>query len=156
MRTVSKILRSLSVAAFVVASASGVATAQDILTIAEPDVVLNAAKGFGSANLETDQGGDPLIDGRIQGMEYSIFFYGCKDGANCRSIQFSAFFPDPWTAEKANAFNQQFRWVKAYEKDGANFRMDVDFKGGITRQFLEEQFVTWESFIPDLKEAIQQ
>jgi hypothetical protein len=154
MSTVSKLLKSLSAAAFVATTATA-ASAQDILTIADPEIVLSVAKGFGSAEMDKDSGGDPMIAGRIQRLKYVIYFYGCKEAKDCRSIQFSSGYTDPWTIEKANEWNKKFRWVKAYENEGSNFKMDVDFKGGITRQYLEEQFVTWDSFIQDIMEAVE-
>jgi hypothetical protein len=154
MSTVSKLLKSLNVAAFL-ASGATVASAQDIFTIADPEIVLSVAKGFGSAEMDKDSGGDPMVAGRIQGLKYVIYFYGCKEAKDCRSIQFSSGYTDPWTIEKANEWNKKFRWVKAYENEGSNFKMDVDFKGGITRQYLEEQFITWDSFVQDMKDAVQ-
>jgi hypothetical protein len=146
-------LLSLTVATL--AAGPVVAQAQDLLTLADPDVVLGVAKGFGSAEMDQDNGGDPMISGRIQGLKYVVYFYGCKEAKDCRSIQFSTGYTDAWTGEKANEFNKKFRWVKAYESDGSNFKMDVDFKGGVTKQFLEEQFVTWDSFIQDIKDSVQ-
>lgn len=149
-------MRATSILSLTIAAAlSGVlaAQAQDLLTQADPDIVLNAAKGFGSATLEKDSGGDPMVSGRIDGLKYAIYFYGCKDGANCRSIQFSSGYTDAWSVAKANEWNTKFRWIKAYEKDGSNFKMDVDFKGGVSKQFLDEQFITWQSFIQDMKDS---
>ena len=84
-----------------------------------------------------------------------MLFYSCESGANCRSIQFSTGYTDPFSAEKANAWNRDYRWVKAYEVDGASsFRMDVDFQGGITRESLDAQFETWNSFIPTIRDFV--
>jgi hypothetical protein len=44
--------------------------------------------------------------------------------------------------------------VKAYESDGSNFRMDVDFKGGITRDNLDANFETWDQFIDTIKDFV--
>lgn len=156
MRTYPKLLKSLAAIGFVGTVAAPAAFAQDLLKLADPEVVMGVAKGFGSAEMDKDNGGDPMITGRIQGLKYVIYFYGCKEAKDCRSIQFSSGYTDAWTIEKANEFNKKFRWVKAYENDGSNFKMDVDFKGGVTRQFLEEQFVTWDSFIQDIKDAAAQ
>jgi len=154
MPIVSKLLKTLSVAAFLAAPVTA-ASAQDILTVADPEVVLSVAKGFGSAEMDKDNGGDPMVAGRIQGLKYVIYFYGCKEAKDCRSIQFSSGYTDPWTVDKANEWNKKFRWVKAYENEGSNFKMDVDFKGGVTRQYLEEQFITWDSFIQDVKDSVK-
>ena len=132
------------------------AWSQDIVKIADPDIVLDVAKGFGSATLEKDSSGDPMISGRLQGVKYSVWFYGCKEAKNCRSIQLSTGYTDDFSIEKANEWNTKFRWIKAYAGDGSNFKMDVDFYGGVTRDFIEAQFATWDSLITDIKEFVRQ
>ncbi len=127
----------------------------EVYTIADPALVLELAKGFGSASMDKDSSGDPMISGRLQGLKYVILFYGCKDGAECRSIQLSTGYTDEYALDKANTWNEKFRWIKAYSKDGSNFRMDVDFKGGITRANLEAQLATWDSFVGDIKESVE-
>lgn len=128
--------------------------AEDLLKSADPDLVLELAKGFGSAEIDKDEDGDPVVHGRIQGIKYVIYFYDCTKGENCRSIQFATGYTDPFTAEQANAWNTEYRWVRAYEHDGSNFRMDVDFSGGITRANLEDQMATWDSLIPKIKKLV--
>jgi hypothetical protein len=126
----------------------------DLITFADPDVILDIAKGYGSANLEKDSDGNPQIAGRLEGVKYWVYFYGCTNGANCRSIQFSTGYTDPFTAAKANEWNYQYRYVKAYESKGSNFRMDVDFQGGISHDNLDAQFDTWSGFIPTIKDFV--
>jgi hypothetical protein len=126
----------------------------DLISFADPDIILDIAKGYGSANLEKDSDGNPQIAGRLEGVKYWIYFYGCTNGANCRSIQFSTGYTDPFTAAKANEWNYQYRYVKAYESKGSNFRMDVDFQGGVSRDNLDAQFDTWSGFIPTIKDFI--
>lgn len=147
-----------AVGAALVMSFSVSATAQEqaeVYTIADPELVLELAKGFGSAALEKDSSGDPMISGRVQGLKYVVWFYGCKEAVNCRSIQLSAGYSDEYSVEKANDWNAKYRWIKAFEKDGSNFRMDIDFKGGITRANLEAQLATWDSFVGDIKESVE-
>jgi hypothetical protein len=126
----------------------------NLLTFADPDAILDVAKGYGSANLEKDSDGNPQVAGRIEGVKYWVYFYGCTNGANCRSIQFSTGYNDPFTPAKANEWNYQYRYVKAYESKGSNFRMDVDFQGGISRDNLDAQFDTWNGFIPTIKDFV--
>lgn len=125
-----------------------------MLDTADPQLVMEVAKGFGSAELGKDGEGDPKITGRLQGMKYAIYFYGCTKGETCRSIQFAAGYTDPFTVERANEWNKKYRWIRAHEGDGSNFKMDVDFSGGITRNHLEAQFSTWDSFVGDIKEFV--
>lgn len=151
-------MRGLIVALSLALSLGSTAAAwsQDIVKIADPDIVLDVAKGFGSATLEKDSAGDPMISGRLQGVKYSVWFYGCKEAKNCRSIQLSTGYTDDFSIEKANEWNTKFRWIKAYAGDGSNFKMDVDFYGGVTREFIEAQFSTWDSLITDIKDFVRQ
>lgn len=146
--------RSTLILALCLAAGSAGAEEQ-VLSTADPAVVLDIAKGYGSATLEKDSDGDPKIAGRIQGVRYTVFFYDCAKGENCRSVQLSTGYVDPFTIEKANEWNAKYRWVKAYGKDGSNFRMDFDFEGGVTRKYVDVQFGRWEDFIGTIKEFIE-
>jgi hypothetical protein len=139
-----------------VGSAGSAALAEDLQILQSPDpaALLDIAKGFGSAKLQKDDGGDPMISGRIEGMKYVVYFYGCENHAACKSIQFSSGYSDPFTVDQANEWNKKYRWVKAYAGDGSNFKMDVGFSGGITTAYLEEQFGNWASMTTDIKDFI--
>jgi len=126
----------------------------NLLTFADPDAILDIAKGYGSANLEKDSDGNPQIAGRLEGVKYWVYFYGCDKGANCQSIQLSTGYTDPLGAEMANKWNTEYRYVKAYESNGSNFRMDVVFKGGVTKANLDAQFDLWAQFIPTIKDFV--
>jgi putative sensory transduction regulator len=134
-------------------AAVSVARAEDLQIRRSPDpaALVEIAKGFGSATLQKDDDGDPMISGRIEGMKYVIYFYGCENHAACKSIQFSSGYSDPFTVEQANEWNKKYRWVKAYSGDGSNFKMDVSFGGGITDAYLEEQFGNWAAMTSDIK-----
>ena len=143
-------------AGLTLAGAVSLARAEDaeILQTPDPATVLNIAKGFGSARMGKDDNGDPMIYGRVEGVKYVIYFYGCEDHENCKSLQFSTGYTDPLTADQANAWNAKYRWVKAYSGDGSNFQMDISFAGGITRANLEEQFSNWDSMVGNIKDFV--
>ncbi|TPI38600.1 YbjN domain-containing protein [Mesorhizobium sp. B3-1-9] len=126
----------------------------EILQTPDPAAILDIAKGFGSARMDKDDNGDPMLSGRIDGVKYVIYFYGCEDHENCKSLQFSTGYTDPLTADQANVWNAKYRWVKAYAGDGSNFRMDVSFAGGITRANLEEQFSNWNAMAANIKDFV--
>jgi hypothetical protein len=126
----------------------------DIIDKPDPAAIFDIAKGYGSAKMDKDDGGDPMISGRLEGVKYVIYFYGCENHENCKSLQFSAGYTDPFTEEQANAWNKKYRWVKAYSGDGSNFKMDVSFAGGITRANLEEQFSNWDSMVGNIKDFV--
>ncbi|MGX5801215.1 YbjN domain-containing protein [Bradyrhizobium sp. Arg314] len=140
------------------AGAVSVARAGDAEILQKPDpaAILDIAKGFGSARIDKDDNGDPMISGRIEGVKYVIYFYGCEDHDNCKSLQFSTGYTDALSAEQANAWNEKYRWVKAYSGDGSNFKMDVSFAGGITRANLEEQFSNWDSMAGNIKDFVNE
>ncbi len=144
---------SAFIAGLAMAGATSVARAEDAEILQKPDpaAILDIAKGFGSARINRDDNGDPMIYGRIGGVKYVIYFYGCEDHENCKSLQFSTGYTDPLTADQANAWNAKYRWVKAYSGDGSNFKMDVSFAGGITRANLEEQFSNWDAMTGNIK-----
>ena len=150
---------SLSMAAgLFLTSAISVARAEDpeVLQTLDPAAIVDMAKGYGSAKLDKDEGGDPMVSGRLQGMKYVIYFYGCDNHEKCKSLQFSSGYTDAFTAEQANEWNKKYRWIKAYAGDGSNFKMDVSFTGGITKANLEAQFSTWDSLTSDIKAFIDQ
>jgi len=72
--------------------------AAEIISAENPEAILNIAKGFGSAKLEKDPGGDPLITGRIEATKYLIAFYGCENGKKCDDIQFNT----SWSGKKVS------------------------------------------------------
>ena len=74
----------------ILTGAISVAFAQDteIITAPDPAVILEIAKGYGSAKMDKDDGGDPMISGRLQGMKYVVYFYGCENHEKCKSLQF--------------------------------------------------------------------
>jgi len=151
--TLSAFITSLALAGAVSA-----AWAEDAEILRQPDpaAILDIAKGFGSARMDKDDNGDPMISGRIEGVKYVVYFYGCEDHENCKSLQFSTGYTDPLTAEQANAWNTKYRWVKAYSGDGSNFKMDVSFAGGVTRANLEEQFANWDSMAGNIKDFVNE
>ncbi|TGP56862.1 YbjN domain-containing protein [bacterium M00.F.Ca.ET.230.01.1.1] len=147
---------SIPVIGLALAGAVSAASAEDVEILQQPDpaAILEIAKGFGSARMDSDDNGDPMIAGRIEGVKYLIYFYGCEDHANCKSLQFSTGYTDPLSADQANAWNEKYRWVKAYAGDGSNFKMDVSFAGGITRANLEQQFANWDAMAGNIKDFV--
>ncbi|WP_164772115.1 YbjN domain-containing protein [Mesorhizobium sp. M2C.T.Ca.TU.002.02.1.1] len=147
---------SASITGLALLAAVSAARAEDdeILQKPEPAAILDIAKGYGSARMDKDDNGDPMISGRIEGVKYVIYFYGCENHENCKSLQFSTGYSDPLTADQANAWNARYRWVKAYSGDGSNFKMDVSFAGGITRANLEEQFSNWDAMAGNIKDFV--
>lgn len=122
------------------------AAAQDIVDGASIDEILNIAKGYGSATLETQSSGDPKISGRLNGVPYQLYFYNCVENANCEDINFYAGFLDiKPDLETINTWNRDKRFGKAYlDSDlDAVIEWDVNLEFGVTRENLDANFGVW-------------
>ncbi|MDR0997126.1 MAG: YbjN domain-containing protein [Zoogloeaceae bacterium] len=117
-------------------SGLGFAQAEEVVFFT-PEMVLEAAKGFGSAELT-----DGHVIGRMEGIRYGVFPRDCKDG-RCDSLQFAAGWKDTTPPlEKINAFNRKVAWGTAYlDKDGdLAITYYVEGKYGMSKRNLEESF----------------
>jgi hypothetical protein len=122
------------------------AYADTLVSAEDPATILDIAKGFGSAELSTDDDGDPMITGRIEGTRYAVFFYGCQDGEACENIQFSA----GWSGYQVSAaqlhnWNAQTLFGKAYLDDVGDpiLELAVNLKYGVSRKNLDDTFDWW-------------
>ena len=113
-----------------------------------PEHILEIAKGFGIAALERDASGDPKITGRIEGKRYAVMFYGCKQGLECKDIQFLAFWPASQSPglQALNAWHQTKRFGTAYlDKDGdVILKLPVNVEYGVNPRNLEDSFLWWQ------------
>lgn len=80
-----------------------------------------------------DSVGDPMITSTAHGQEFTIYFYGCEYGENCRDVQFRATFDmeDGMSPTKVQDFNRENRWGKVYLDEDSNpvLEMDVNLYG---------------------------
>ena len=127
-----------------------------LVTAEEPDGVLAIAKGYGSAILDKDRDGDPMITCKIDGKAYKILFMGCSNGKNCRSIQFWAGWTKKLKYEDANAWNKVKRYTRAYvDKDGeANLELDIMLRSGMTEKNLDHYFEIWKTAMEVFKRDV--
>ncbi len=99
------------------------------------------------AEIGVDNVGDPMITTEVEGYPTNIFFYGCTDGANCQTLQFSAGFEANGSVSMRDAaeFNRQKRWSNVYIDDEGNPRieMDVNMYGGVSKLNFEDTFDWW-------------
>ncbi len=127
---------------------NAVAQTVTLVDATRPEQVLDVAKGFGLATLDRDSGGDPRITGRIDGKRYLLLFYGCKQGAGCRDLQFVAIWPAAQSPglQALNAWHQNKRFGTAYlDKDGdVVLKLPVNIEYGVNPRNLEDSFVWWQ------------
>ncbi|MDX1821380.1 MAG: YbjN domain-containing protein [Alphaproteobacteria bacterium] len=135
--------------------AAGLAqNAADLLDGSDPAAILRIAEGYGSAMLDKDSVGDPMIEGRIDGQSYTVFFYGCEGGAGCSSIQFTTYFagvrPD---AAVVSDWNDENRFGTLYLDGDGDLAIDLDVNlfGGVTRKNLDDTFDWWRVVLEEVR-----
>jgi len=142
---------------FLAASCSFVsqeAKAQSLIDGSDPQAVLNIARGYGSAELDTDSNGDPRIKGRIEGIQYVVNFYGCNSGRNCKSLTFyTGWVTDSVSMRQLNEWNRTKRFSRAYldHEDDPCVEMDATLDGGVSRRNLDDVFDWWKISVTAFK-----
>ncbi|MGH1367868.1 MAG: YbjN domain-containing protein [Maritimibacter sp.] len=113
----------------------GLAAAQDatpetMILASDPSSVLTHLNATGyPAKLTEDSVGDPLIEFRLSGERYDIFFYDCTKNEDCQALQFYAGFNVGGSVEldTLNEWNADRRFVRAYMVDGGDaVRIELD------------------------------
>ncbi len=135
--------------------------AAQTVTAQDPASVLGAMQTYGlAATLGKDDKGQPKIEFKIEGLNSTLFFFGCDaQGANCISVGFDVGFEitPPFTADAANTWNQSNRFGAAYsdEKGVARLAMDMNMVGaGVSRDSFDETLKAWGKAIANFKPYI--
>ncbi|GAA0697622.1 YbjN domain-containing protein [Marinobacterium maritimum] len=133
--------------------------AEPLVDATNPETLVQLVRGFGSATLEKDDYGDPLITGRIDGSKYGIYFYGCDNNRNCNDVQFSA----AWSGydvsmRRLNEWNKTKRYGKAYlDEDGdPNIELIVNLKYGVSRDNFDDTVDWWMLTMKEFKQYIDE
>lgn len=137
-----------------VAMAQGAA---DILDGSDPAAILSIAEGYGSAMLDVDSVGDPMIEGRIDGQAYTVFFYGCEGGKDCTSIQFTTYFAGVRpSAAVVSDWNDANRFGTLYLDSDGDLAIDLDVNlfGGVTRRNLDDTFDWWRVVLDEVRDDL--
>lgn len=128
----------------------------------DPASVVRALQDAGyKADLSADSSGDPMIKSSSGGSNFSIFFYGCTDNEDCRTVQFYAGWSDPENASlrAMNDWNRDNRFGRAYVSDdgSARIEMDVDLDdGGMSRLLFQDNVEFWEVIMAKFKDYISE
>ncbi|PSL12259.1 putative sensory transduction regulator [Marinobacterium halophilum] len=139
--------------------AAGSVQAEPLVTAADPEQIAQLVRGFGSAVVDQDEYGDPLITGRIEGTKYGIFFYNCTDGADCKDIQFAAAWSDKAISRaRINEWNRDMRFGKAYLDDEGdpNLEMAVNLRYGVSTDNFDDTIDWWRVVTADFETFMQQ
>ena len=136
----------LALAAVDAAAGPAAAGAEETIDATDPERILAVARSYGEAGLTTDDLGDPLIEGRINEKDYRLFFYGCSENRDCKTLMFSADWEGgDLTDEMMAGWNREKRFGKAYlgEDGNATVEMSVNLHGGVTRVNLDDTVDWW-------------
>jgi hypothetical protein len=132
--------------------------ADTMIDATDPDIVLDLAKGYGSATLEKASNGAPCIVGRIDGTRYGVSFNGCRDGKDCDDVSLVSYWPGHKgiELEDINGWNSKKRYAKAYiDTDGdVLLQMDLNVDYGVSRRNFDEGFRLWSRVLDSFKETV--
>lgn len=101
------------------------------------------------AKLEMTANQTPRIESSSGGQFFYIYFVGCRDGANCKAINFSTYwiFDKKIPIETVNRWNLEKFVGKAFlDKDGdvfLQFFVNLD-GGGVERKNFEDTMEWWQ------------
>lgn len=125
------------------------------LTVEELLAFVKSA-GFDAKIEKTDQG-EPYVSTSKDGINFDLDLYDC-DKAKCRAVQFVASFDmkEPLSADKANAWNLQKRYIRVYlDKNGDPiFAYDANLAPGGTYEALQDDLDIFVQFLPEMLEHI--
>lgn len=119
------------------------------VTASNPRSVVAAMLDAGyKADLKTDDDGDPRIESTSEGSVFVVFFYGCSNGSNCKTVQIFAGYTDPKNASFSaiNKWNKDHRYGRAYISDSGSARVEMDIDldaGGMSRALFQDNLRLW-------------
>ncbi|HTX49214.1 MAG TPA: YbjN domain-containing protein [Caulobacteraceae bacterium] len=137
---------------------AGAAAAEPLDGVTARDVArVLQDKGY-KAEIGVDDTGDPKVTSAAEGVNFTVFFYGCNHGPRCTSLGFQSGFhiDGGMTAEKINGWNRDKRWLKGW-LDNTNdpwVGMDVDAEQGFSTEALGADIDLWAEMIPAFKSYI--
>lgn len=125
----------------------------------DPASVVRALQDLGyRAVLGTDGRGDPKIDTAIEGVDYTVSFYGCRENAACTVINLSAGFdlPDGIDLAPLNEWNRTKIIGRAYVDAERDPYLDhpVVLADGVPQQAFAETMRRWGWAVAQFKEHI--
>ena len=151
--------RCLALAAF--AAASPLCAQAQMVKAQDPDSVLKATRAAGyTVVLEKDSTGDPMIRRTQGGHPFRILFYGCKENANCETIQIAAGYDKKRDTPLAsiNEWNRTKRFGRAYlDADGdPMLLMDLDLDdGGLSEALFTDNLQFWAAVMGGFERHIE-
>jgi hypothetical protein len=125
----------------------------------DAESILEIARNYGSATVESQASGNPKISARIGGISYAIYFQNCTTPRDCKDLNFYAGFLDgKLTEAHVNAWNAGKRFGRAYiDPDGdAALEMDINLDGGTSPTNLSTGFAIWRLMLIQFTDYLKQ
>ncbi|MEL7466693.1 MAG: YbjN domain-containing protein [Pseudomonadota bacterium] len=155
----SRFYRLFAAAATALAMSATLTTAETAVFSAISPVELQ--KTLGPALSIGDQGGDTVLEGEVDDVFFSIFFYNCDGGAfdglakpasACLSFEYRAYFDGyPDDGETLAAFNAAHHfgalWRDPLAEEALALHMPVIVEGGVTEANIKATFRWWRETI---------
>lgn len=121
---------------------------------ADPNRIISILQGEGyKAKLSKDRDGDPKIESSSRSLNWEIYFYGCKNGVDCESIQFYAGFQSKGRVSlaKVNEWNNKRLFTKAkLDKDyDVELSREVSLVGGVSEKNFVNVLESWDRQVGD-------
>jgi hypothetical protein len=137
---------------------AGTAGAQTVSS-QQPDSLVAALQNLGyRAQLEKDSSGDPRVRSSIEGVNYSFWFYGCTNGADCSLVIMSAGFDLDRNVglDLINDWNARKLIGRAFLDEEQDPIIDhpVVMEGGISTAAFGELITRWGWALSDFKTHI--
>ena len=137
----------------------GPGLAGDMIDATAPQVIIGVLQQEGyRATLGQDNNGNPKIDSSAAGVDYSIYFNNCTNGANCTSLNFSAGFDlDKGTSfQTMNDWNSTQFFAYAYlDSESDPFvNMDVNMAFGVSVDNFVSSLSRWDQTLADFQRHI--
>jgi|LGOV01.1.fsa_nt_gb hypothetical protein len=135
------------------------ASAQALVDASDVDILaaLIQEEGY-RAVVGTDGVGDPMITSAANGHKFTIFFYGCTEGLECRDVRFSTIFDleKGMSLTRAQDFNYSERWVKVYMDEDSDPYLELDYNlyGGVSATNFKDTLDWWVIKMSDFIEYI--
>mgnify|MGYP005996566675 CR=1 FL=1 len=157
MRLATLVVLSTALAGSVIPS--GAAHAANVT--ADPAQIAKVMRDAGyKAEIVRSEGEDPFIKSASNGQVFVVVFYGCRKGADCKTVQFySGFTLDakPVDLERINEWNANNRFGRAYRDDEGDvaIEMDVDLEdGGMSEELFKDNLEYWDAISGEFSASV--
>ncbi|WP_298442305.1 YbjN domain-containing protein [uncultured Ferrimonas sp.] len=136
---------------------SSPALADTLVDASDPDNLMVLMQAHGDAVVERDAQGDPLIVGQYNGAIYTVSFYGCEQGRDCRDLIFNAAWQNNGVdIIELNDWNSRSRYGKAFfdELGDPTIEMAVNLNWGVSRDNFKDTIEWWFASMHHFSEQI--